>query len=392
MFKKKIVLMIFLWLLCQKISYCQPEPTNTLISVITCSPGNDIYTVYGHTAIRLRDTFNKEDIVFNYGTFDFQTDGFIYKFLKGRLPYYLAAGHFDRFLESYKQEGRSVTEQVITLNDSQKAHLINALWVNAAPENREYMYDFFFDNCSTRVRDILGQVIKTNWGESVSSNKTFRDLIKEFQVQSPWTDFGIDLIIGAKADIVASRKEACFLPNYFMDEIDRQSPLILQEKTMLTPASPVQLNKSFTSFFLSPMGVFSILLLLEFFFIFQLMNAKLSKWSKIYDTAWVVILLIAFIIMAFMWFGTDHKATKDNWNILWVVLPLPILLFKKFTKSIYFISVGILGCLVLNIAFQLLIIPQKFHIALSLVLLILIVKITRGYLEGSKINFNSILP
>lgn len=374
---KKIGALGWLMAFVVSLSFAQPEPSSTIISVITCAPGKDIYTVYGHTAIRLRDTMQNEDLVFNYGTFDFQTEGFIYKFLKGRLPYYLAVGHFDGFMEEYRQEGRSVTEQVILLDDVQKQQLIKALWVNAAPENREYMYDFFFDNCSTRVRDIIGQVGNTTWGADQASGKSFRTLIKEFQTHTLWTDFGIDLIIGARADAMATRKDACFLPDYLMREIDSQSPTIVQSKNLLLPMIPHYDGNHFLQFFLSPFNIFFILLLLELYLFGDAKNDKGLAKRRRYDLFWAAILIICIGIMTFMWFGTDHKATKDNWNILWALVPLPILLFRKLPKWVYYITIGALTFILFDLMFGLFIIPQKFNIAIIIILMILIVKVLR---------------
>ena len=126
------------------------------ISLLTVSPSEDeVYTVYGHTALRVRDASKKLDTVFNYGIFDFSKPNFIYRFAKGETDYRLAAQYTRDFLIEYEMRGSEVTEQILDIDSAGKARIWEALMINNRPENRVYRYNFFFDNCATRPAAII---------------------------------------------------------------------------------------------------------------------------------------------------------------------------------------------------------------------------------------------
>ena len=125
------------------------------ISILTCAPGEELYSIFGHTAIRVRDSISNTDYVFNYGTFDFNTSNFYLKFMKGELNYFLSVTTFERFIREYEFQKRSIAEQHLNLTSNEKGSIIGALVNNSLPENREYHYHFFYDNCATRIRDII---------------------------------------------------------------------------------------------------------------------------------------------------------------------------------------------------------------------------------------------
>ncbi len=127
------------------------------ISLLTCSPGNELYSLFGHTAIRVKDPAARFDRVFNYGTFDFDTPYFYLKYARGLLPYQLSHTDYRYFLHAYREEGRSVYEQRLRLDSLQKQRLLDILTENYRPENRSYLYNFLFDNCTTRSRDVILQ-------------------------------------------------------------------------------------------------------------------------------------------------------------------------------------------------------------------------------------------
>src|SRR5690606_22569898 len=132
------------------------------ISIITCGPGEELYSSFGHSAFRVKDPALKLDFAYNYGTFDFNKPNFYIKFAQGKLLYELSVSYFEDFVYNYKIEGRWVKEQVLNLSQDEKNQLFNFLNINAQPENKEYLYDFFFDNCSTKIRDVLEEVLNNN--------------------------------------------------------------------------------------------------------------------------------------------------------------------------------------------------------------------------------------
>lgn len=169
---------------------------NYRISLLTCDPGDELYSAFGHNAVRVLDNDTGRDIVFNYGTFDFDTPNFYLKFARGKLDYMLSVSTYEQFILHYQYLQRSVREQVLDLSPEQTLRTVQFLQENYEPQNRFYRYDFFFDNCATRIRDMVEMVLgdQLKWGETeASSGKTFRNLIDEYVYPMPWADFGIDL-------------------------------------------------------------------------------------------------------------------------------------------------------------------------------------------------------
>lgn len=395
---KKIIFSL-LFLVHFVVAHSQSKPSDVTISVLTCAPGKEIYSIYGHNAIRIQDRAAQSDMVYNYGTFDFDTPGFTVKFMRGKLPYLLAMGDFVRFMREYQYFERAVTEQVLDLDSIQKQKIIDALTVNMLPENRAYKYDFFMDNCATRLRDILhNNVAGITWDQSSASNKTFRQIIKEYQKPMPWTNFGIDLIIGAKADRKTTLMEETFIPDYLAMALDKvtinngtNKKIVLERKTLITFPESVGPNK-FVAFLLSPIFFFIILLIVEVNILMRSLKNQQNKWIIRYDLLWFWVVTICSLLMVFMWVGTDHIPTKDNWNLLWASPLIPVWWWmqKEGSPNVkyfsYFLLLGIVVSIVNAIPrFQFL--PQYFHPAVILLGLIMIMKGWR--LQHSKMNLTT---
>ncbi|MBP8904528.1 MAG: DUF4105 domain-containing protein, partial [Paludibacteraceae bacterium] len=176
------------------------------ISLITCSPGPAAYEKFGHTALRYVDPASGLDLVFNYGIFDFDQPGFYYKFVKGETYYMLGVYKTSQFLPQYTERNSQVTEQVLNLSKQEKQQLLDALFVNYLPANRNYLYNFVFDNCATRPRDKVlelfrGKHIQYNISED---NRSFREWVAAYTGDKSWLMFGIDLVFGKDADRIAS--------------------------------------------------------------------------------------------------------------------------------------------------------------------------------------------
>jgi hypothetical protein len=302
------------------------------ISLLTCSPGAELYSIFGHTALRVQDVASGTDNVYNYGTFDFAPD-FYSKFIRGKLLYYLSVEAFDEFMYLYRMDSRSVQEQVLQLSCVEKQKLLVALNTNAQPENRYYRYDFLFDNCTTRA----GVMVEKNTAFPVmymnilpGNVPGFRDLIHSYldKGHQPWSKLGIDILLGVKLDRKVSNKEAMFLPDYLMKGFDSAfvngKPLVSSRQVILSMPSPLKDKSLFT-----PFVVFSIILLLVI-----LLSFSKTKWAitsmAIFDFLFFFILGLAGLLLLFMWFGTDHIVCKNNYNLLWAV---PIHLVGAFFVS-----------------------------------------------------------
>lgn len=194
------------------------EGDSIRFSLLTCGAGKDIYTLFGHTAIRYENPQTRTDIVFNYGMFSFNTPHFILRFMLGETDYQLGITPYVWFKEAYREEGRDIREQTLNLTATEKIRLIALLEENYRPENRIYRYNFFFDNCATRPRDQIERAVEgrlryaDDMEERQEKGRTFRSLIYRYTEEHPWSRFGMDLCLGSKADKSISRREMMFVP------------------------------------------------------------------------------------------------------------------------------------------------------------------------------------
>lgn len=376
-FRKAALLVLFNW----AAFFLYANQTQPKISVLTCGPGEAIYSMYGHNALRLKWNDGR-DLVFNYGTFDFQTPFFAIKFMRGKLPYYLTVSTFDDFIREYTYDERSVTEQVIRLDSAETEEVVTFLEENMKPENRAYKYDFFYDNCATRIYDVLqaGTAEQIQWKKERDTLFTFRDILKTYQYNFPWTDFGIDIIIGAKADKTATLEEEMFIPDfvkYHLDEANlKGSPVVRESENILVFRH--QKIPEWKRYLSGPVLIFSLLLLLEFIWIAGSKNNTTTYKLTIYaDKAWFGMLTFIGVVILIMWFLTDHEPTKYNWNVVWT-LPLAGMFFSKIRESkIYFTVVDILLMITLLQSFQMPLLPQSFHPVFGIIAATSLLKILR---------------
>lgn len=347
------------------------------ISLITADPGEEIYSYFGHSAIHIRDTMQGIDRVFNYGTFDFNTPNFYLKFIKGQLNYKLSVGRFDGFLENYIEDNRSLYAQTLNLSASDAQRLYDLLIENYRPENRAYLYDFFFDNCATRIRDILEKAMPNRVFFVEKSNETplnFRQLIDPYIRQNKWLDFGIDLILGAKTDRIATPREYMFLPDYLKAAFDKATidtaanatriPLIKSSKVLFKATPPLH-NNSVWSFLTTPTLVFALLCLSVL--LLSIIAQKYHISLRWFDNLLFGAVGLLGCILLFCWFGTDHKVLVNNYNLLWAMpLHIPFLLLRsklsKLQQNYYWLFADIL--LLIAVLMALFQFPQGLHKAI----------------------------
>ncbi len=326
MLHKSIYIVLFIASLCLPVNMAG-QWDKVHLSLITCDAGGDLETLFGHSAIKIQNDNDGSIVVYNYGMFDFKTPGFAVKFMRGKLPYSLGAYSYSNFLLEYQDRKRSVFEQKLNLSDNQKQEIVAFLENNALPENREYKYDFFFDNCSTRIRDIFSNILEIKKDDFSASQKlTFRNLLHSHLEGHLWTKMGIDLIIGAKADKQASPYDQTFLPIFLKDI---SANLKVDNTVLLAPAKDVlrfdeeQASRKIpTSFKPSYVNIALFLLIIVLYL--------LRKEIPVFYIArlWYILAFVASMIIVFLWFFTDHLATKTNWNILWLN-PLYLFMFYK---------------------------------------------------------------
>lgn len=294
---------------------------NYQVSLLTCAPGEELYSSFGHNAVRLLDLDTGRDLVFNYGTFDFDTPNFYVKFARGKLDYMLSISTYDQFIQYYTYMQRSVKEQVLDLSPEQNLRAAAFLRTNYEPENRYYRYDFFFDNCATRIRDMIEIVLgdQLKWDDEFDvEEKTFRNLIDEYVYPLPWADFGIDLALGSVIDRHATNREKQFLPDYM--EVAFSKATIIGNG----PSRPLVKSTSVVLDIDSPQTAGSLFNPYVVFWLITIMGILITyfgyKNKKLY-IGWDIVFFGAFgltgLVILFLWFFTDHSATAFNWNILW---------------------------------------------------------------------------
>jgi len=319
------------------------------ISVLTCRKGGELYSMYGHTAIRVKDPSVRMDQVYNYGVFSFEEPGFAVKFLRGKLRYFLAKSSWAGFRNSYLRQERSIHEQILNLDQTAINQLYAALEENLKPDNRAYQYDFFFDNCSTRVRDLLSEHIPgMKYPDEAAAPHSYRTLLDEYTYAWPLTDLGQDLIVGALSDADAGVQGQMYLPEYLHAVLGRASvghlPLV-KESRLLLDYEKMEQERSHKPINY-PIWVFISILLV------RLITVLLRKKTPWLDRIWYFLLGIGGLIIAFMWLGTDHDVTKSNLNLLWMNPLFLILAFKDFKILRTILLVFTILALLASISFQ----------------------------------------
>ena len=338
------------------------------ISVLTCSQGEELYAKFGHSALRVSDPLNNMDWVFNYGTFSFNTPNFYLKFANGKLNYILSISKYKHFLPEYFKDNRRVTEQILNLDLENRQRVFDALMINYKPENRYYKYDFFYDNCATRIVDIIADNIEGKLALNVANQKdkeiSFRAYLHHYLKTSPWTETGLNLILGLPADKVATLRESTYLPDFLLIAFDqaqfispdgKQIPLVQEKKELLAFDD---VSEKFR-FWTSPFFIFAILLMVvaSISLLFQ------SKAFMCFDRTLFFVAGVVGVLICYLWFVTDHSVTRFNFNILWSFPSLLFLAFSRGRSKAYrlILKLNIAGIVLFLVGWKF--IPQSFPLA-----------------------------
>lgn len=339
------------------------------ISILTVDSGKEIWTVFGHTAIRIHDPINNIDEVYNYGTFDFDQNRFYLKFLRGNLIYYLSRDSFDHFLKSYTAENRTIWEQQLLFQSEVLQKLYDSLLTNYHSGNRDYYYNFFEDNCTTRILNLIIAFASEKYSEEYllqPVNSTYRKELKPILLNRPWIAFGVNLLLGRYGDQHINLRQSMFLPVTLMKKLPgtgwaTEGVTIHNAKT-----APSQAKE-----FFMPITIFWIVA-------FALAWEKISKVTnqRFSDKIDIIVYSIAGTFGIFLFFlkiYSLHPSLQTNMNLLWANPLLVIYAFainfrwKKITFAI--------ALLYSTILFFILItwnkIPQKFPLEIMPLLLIL---------------------
>jgi len=331
------------------------------ISILTCAPGEDVYTAWGHTAIRIIDSSKQTDIVYNFGTFDFDTPNFLLEFIKGNLNYFLSADNFQNFILEYQYYGRSIKEQVLVLSDVEKINWQNALLKNLEGNNRYYLYNFITDNCTTRVKDGFYQFANTQ--VPPSNIKSFRTHVVEapYQQGIPWIGLGIDVLLGAVSDQAPTALQAGFLPDLFFEQLAAQASYIASTQNYdFTKTVPVQPTDP----------VYYIIGLIMVYLFVGKWNARWTVIAaKMIDVSLLFIFGLGGFLLLYMSVFSKHTACHNNFNIAWIHPLYWIALVCYFINPIW---AGYIGRLFMAATIGLILIsfwlPQSFSISVYLLM------------------------
>lgn len=336
---------------------------------LVISPGKELYQAFGHNAFWIIDSVNKINLIFHYGTFDFRTKNFYLKFIRGRLNYMLSIQHYQDFWYEYTFDKRDVWALRLNLEHTQIQKLYNFLLWQSKEENKYYKYDFFYDNCATRLPYVLNKVFgDTIIYPSKNINITYRQAIRPYLVDRPWTRLGINLLLGLPADKKLSNITASFLP-YYIDTLFINSKILKNSQAENFITERFQLIKSDFTFGQPPLiNPELVLWLVSFLLIISLFWQKNKALNATIDKTIYLLLFFVSLVIIFMWFFTDHTPTKNNLNILWANPLLIIIILCKNPKILRYsyLTYAIITAL-LVILFP--IFPQQFDIAIFPLLL-----------------------
>jgi hypothetical protein len=305
-------------------SQTTPLSKEAKISVLTCGTSNEIYALFGHTAIRVNDPINGTDVVYNYGAFDFGTPNFALKFVKGNLQYFAVANSYSDFIANYSYERRSVYEQELRLTAFQKEKLVALLNQSLLLENREYTYKFIDQNCTSMAVDVINKALDqeaiVKKGDTIS---TYRSILYPYFDHHFYEQLGTSIIFGTKTDQAGT---AIFLPFELKESLNQiqlnQLPIVKQNNTLLE--FEPETNSSWWN------NPYTYLLFLGFILLLN------KKWS---DTVYLTIMGVLGITFTILGFYSTHLELANNYNILVfnpVLIALLVLAKAKNTKGIQY--------------------------------------------------------
>ena len=309
------------------------------ISVLTCSPGDEVYALYGHTALRCRDVSTGRDEVFNYGLFDFNTPNFTWRFVIGETDYMVGHVYYRDFVPEYELRGSGIVEQVLNLTEEEAEALYGLLLENVKPENRVYRYRYIDNNCTTKARDKILEALSGSgavvYKGSPAKLTTYRDAMNIPIETSPWYVFGMNLLLGADVDEEPSREAMQFLPENFMNDLagayivapdGTERKLVSQTNILLKEKEKTAERNNFTPFNVS------LLLLLGTFII---MLCELRKRKTYWGVDLVLMSLqgLPGLLLLFMALFSQHPAVDCNWLVL-LLNPLALVLMPMMISRI----------------------------------------------------------
>lgn len=362
----------------------RPLSDSAYASVLTCGAGDEFYTAFGHSAIRVCDPARGLDMVYNYGTFDFDAPHFYWSFARGKLNYCLSRYPFEAFMEEYFFEQRAVWEQRLRLSAQEVNNLYLMLETNYLPEYRYYMYDFFRDNCATRVRDMVDASLghdRLSPERREDTNMSYRDILyQSTEGTLLWWRLAIDMALGVRCDQRCSNYEYMFSPLMMMGQFDTLTRAESHERVAEPTVQLLQDTRKAAARSVSPTLVFWIAFLV-------VLALTFAEWRKGWNLRWMdrvlfTVVSLLSVLALFLWFGTDHYCTKINLNVLWAS-PLFIYFAIRAEKSNRWVVMVQVVMLLYAMVMTLAPLPQRLNAALLPVGLILLIRLLSQLRRGN---------
>lgn len=398
------------------------EMDKTEVSLLTCGPGSEVWSQFGHTAIRVTDTLAGSDIVVNYGMFSFDQPCFIPRFVLGKADYQIDIQSFSSFMREYEREGRYVIQQPLAVTAADKLRILKAIGINFQPENRTYRYNFFYDNCTTRARNVLVDNCqgRVTYPTAAGAGLSYRQLVHRMNEAYPWASFGEDLLLGFEADRKCSQDESQFLPLFLMADFQKATigngsdrhPLVKSTFFLIPPPgktdkAPVVLSRLFKMAdggttllpsppedgrptpIPSPLAVMVTALAIAIAVTAYEWRRKRYLWP--FDLLLYLVAGAAGLVLLAMVFS-DHPTVRANWQILilnplWLASMWPLMknrkrmAWKRYRRWARPMAAFILLSVVLN-----LVLTQHFAKGMYLLALILLMRLAAPLLAARNIR------
>ena len=314
------------------------------ISILSIGEGPSLVDAFGHTAIRIKDAELKNDVVFNFGVYDFNSPNFYSNFVKGRPEYKLGIQNYNNLIQNYIRQKRYIVEHQLNLDQNSIKIIIDLLVEKL--NDPYYIYDYFRDNCTTRAADIVIDKTNNKFKDEKLESETvfsFRNLIHEKINENSWAALGIDLCLGAIIDKKINTRETFFLPENLMNYLDLFEADIIKRNIIYSPESKISYQENLPSPLLVNLILSLIIVAVTIF------NFKRNKWNKSLD---ILIFLISGsigILIIFLWFFSNHFAGAQNFNLLWAFPFNFTLIFAIYKTKIPNWSIGYIKLLIILI-------------------------------------------
>ena len=344
------------------------------ISILSIGEGQSLADAFGHTGIRIIDKKTNNDVVFNFGIYDYNAPNFYSNFVKGRPVYKLGVQNYISFINNYIKQDRYIIEHEINLDKKATQKIINLLVKNL--EDPNYVYDYLRDNCSTRVADLFIKQTEQlqNTEMDVLTENSYRELIHSKINENSWGALGIDLCLGAIMDRKISINETLFLPEKLMQYLDsliEKDSKSITKNIIFSPQRSLLYNENLPN----PLLINSLLSVLLILITF--LNFKKSIWKK-----WIDILIYFSsgtlgVLVIYLWFFSNHFASAQNFNFLWAFPFNLIMVYALLRKNppnwaVNFIKLNIILLVLLFIHWATGV--QKYNITLLPIFIALLVR------------------